>query len=97
MSRDNPLVGDSTVCVIYAILLFDVLVQIFHFVYLTNTYGLLEYIATRPCTTKEFAESSFMVKRKDFNPTSPRRAESGEPGTHIVSAVFGCMISEIDK
>ena len=55
------------------------------------------HILTHPCTAKEFAEASFRVKRNDFNPTVPWNAESGEPGTHIVLAVFGCLINEINK
>ena len=37
------------------------------------------------------------MKRTDFNPTATWESEKGDPGTHLVMAVFGCVIYELNK
>ena len=44
----------------------------------------------------EFAESSFRTKSTVFNPCSPMR-DNLEPGAHIVMAVFGVLIYEMNQ
>ena len=46
---------------------------------------------------KEFSEASFRVRRKDFNPKKPWTTEGAVPGTHLVMAVFGCLIYELNQ
>ena len=37
------------------------------------------------------------MKRSDFGPTSEWKADQGEPVAHLVMAVFGCQIYELNK
>ena len=46
---------------------------------------------------EEFPESPFRVKMEVCDPTSPWKAELGEPGAHSAMAVFGCLIYEINR
>ena len=45
---------------------------------------------------KEFAEASFRAKSSNFNPCSPLK-DNVEPGTHLVMAVLGVLIGEINE
>ena len=46
---------------------------------------------------KEFSEASFRIKRSDFDPLVEWKAEQGDPGTHLVMAVFGCQVYALNK
>ena len=45
---------------------------------------------------KEFAEASFRAKSTEFNPCGPLQ-DNLDPGTHIVMAVFGVVIYEMNQ
>ena len=45
----------------------------------------------------EFSETSYRAKRKGFSPTTEWPESSGEPGTHVVMAVFGCLVYLVNK
>ena len=46
---------------------------------------------------EEFPDASFRIKRSDFGPLVERKAEQGEPVTHLVMAVFGCQVYALNK
>ena len=45
---------------------------------------------------KEFAEASFRTKSEEFDPTAPLQ-DNLDPGTHLLMAVFGVLIYEINQ
>ena len=57
----------------------------------------LPHVPNHHVYLEQSPEASFRIKRSDFDPTIEWRADQGEPGTHIVMAVFGCLIYELNK